>query len=182
MHLKCSLADCYLLEKDNHVCCPRHRRHHSQRCASGIPSVPALFVDAADQHLPQALAAAALDRTYWNEVLDMSRIIVRPCYSQKPTPTNLSQAFIGCPHRSANSLDMEDRLSRFLFANYDSGVADAHPLSSIAGLAAAVIEINGLFVESKVPVRSRVISIHTRALQGHRINQVRRLIGRRKLL
>lgn len=40
---------------------------------------------------------------------------------------------------------MEDRLALFLFADYEPGVAEVRPaMSSIAGLAAAVIEINGL--------------------------------------
>ncbi len=69
---------------------------------------------------------------------------------------------------------MEDRLSRFLFATYESGAAIRRPTaSSIPGLSAAVIEINGLFIESKTPLRSRIVSIHA-AAEGNNagINQV----------
>ncbi len=73
--------------------------------------------------------AAAIDPASWPDIADLSRILV----------------FWGCPHRSTGVLDMEDRLSRFLFADYDTGVAEFRPsASSIAGLSASVIEINGL--------------------------------------
>ncbi|KAK7409059.1 hypothetical protein QQX98_008763 [Neonectria punicea] len=104
-----------------------------------------------------ALAAAALDTSSWMEISEMSRILL----------------FIGCPHRCLNSLDMEDRLSPFLFASYDADIAKVRPsASSITGLAAAIIEINGLFVESKIALRSSVISIHARPSQGS-INQTK---------
>jgi hypothetical protein len=73
--------------------------------------------------------AAAIDPASWPDIADLSRVLV----------------FLGCPHRSTGALDMEDRLSRFLFADYDAGVAKIRPsASSIAGLSASVIEINGL--------------------------------------
>jgi len=57
---------------------------------------------------------------------------------------------------------MEDRLSRFLFASYDADMAKRRPTaSSIAGLSAAVMGINALFIESKVPLRSRLISVYS---------------------
>jgi len=57
---------------------------------------------------------------------------------------------------------MEDRLARFLFAGYDPAMAERRPTaSSIAGLAAAVMEINALFIESKVPLRSRLITVYS---------------------
>lgn len=69
---------------------------------------------------------------------------------------------------------MEDRLSRFLFATYDSVATEVGPnlVSSVQGLAAAVMEVNGLFVESKVPLRSTLISIHAGTAPG-KINPVR---------
>ncbi|KAK5988121.1 Ankyrin-3-like protein [Cladobotryum mycophilum] len=102
-----------------------------------------------------ALAAAALDRTNWMDIYEMSRILV----------------FLGCPHRSLDNLDMEERLSRFLYASYDVNVAEVRPsVSSIADFAAAVTEINGLFVESKITLRSRIVSVHGRS-KDNDINQ-----------
>lgn len=69
---------------------------------------------------------------------------------------------------------MEDRLTRFLFTNYvysDSKIRP--PVSSISGLANAVIEINGLFAESKVPLRSRVISLYSEGADNSNICHVR---------
>ena len=81
---------------------------------------------------------------------------------------------MGCPHRSFSKSDMEDRLSRFLFANYDPYKSGIRPsISSIPGLADAVLEINGLFIESKVPLRCRVISLHASQTEASGINHVR---------
>ncbi|KAH6609616.1 hypothetical protein Trco_002962 [Trichoderma cornu-damae] len=92
-----------------------------------------------------ALVAAVLDTASWLDIVEMSRILV----------------FLGSPHRSVDHFDMEDRLSRFLFGGFDSGVADVRPsASAISGFAAAAMEINGLFIESKIPLRSRAVSVH----------------------
>ncbi|KXX79910.1 Ankyrin-2 [Madurella mycetomatis] len=53
---------------------------------------------------------------------------------------------------------MEERLCRLLFAPYNKGTLHFIPsVSSVSALAAAVIEINGLFVDSKAPLRSRLV-------------------------
>jgi hypothetical protein len=68
---------------------------------------------------------------------------------------------------------MEDRLSRFLFASYDKEATRFTPsASSIPGLAAAVVEINGLFVDSKTLLRSRSVSIHAGSRTVSHINPV----------
>ncbi|UKZ73022.1 hypothetical protein TrVFT333_000661 [Trichoderma virens FT-333] len=92
-----------------------------------------------------ALVAAALDTASWMDIVEMSRIMV----------------FLGSPHRSVDHFDMEDRLSRFLFGGFDSGIAEIRPsASAISGFAAAAMEINGLFIESKITLRSRAVSVH----------------------
>ena len=69
---------------------------------------------------------------------------------------------------------MENRLARFLFTPYGSVASDVSPaVSSIQGLANAVIEINGLFIESRILLRSHVISIHAPSFPGGKINSVR---------
>ncbi len=56
---------------------------------------------------------------------------------------------------------MGDRLSYFLLANYDASVIERRPsVASIAALSAAVVEINGLFIESKVALRIGLVSIY----------------------
>ncbi|OTA02295.1 hypothetical protein A9Z42_0026630 [Trichoderma parareesei] len=87
-----------------------------------------------------ALVAANLDAKSWTDIVEMSRIMV----------------FHGSPHRSVDHFDMEDRLSRFLFADFEAGLATVRPpASAVSGFAAAAIEINGLFAESKVLLRTR---------------------------
>ncbi|KAK4209227.1 ankyrin repeat-containing domain protein [Rhypophila decipiens] len=92
-----------------------------------------------------ALVAAVLDPGAWPDVADMSRILI----------------FCGCPQRSTGYLDMEHRLCRFVYESSTKAVSDVTPsASSIAGLAAATIEVNGLFVDSKASLRCRIISVH----------------------
>ncbi|TFB03946.1 Ankyrin-3 [Trichoderma ghanense] len=108
-----------------------------------------------------ALVAANLDTNSWLDIAEMSRIMVRltafivnekHCRSDQGT----WQVFHGSPHRSVDHFDMEDRLSRFLFAGFDSGIATVRPsASAISGFAAAAMEINGLFAESKILLRTR---------------------------
>lgn len=103
-----------------------------------------------------ALSAAAADIASWVDITEMSRILV----------------FLGSPHRSVDHFDMEDRLSRFLFGAFDSGIAEIRPsTSAISGFAAAAVEINGLFVESKILLRSRVVSIYHEDGYSSKINK-----------
>ncbi|KAK0645716.1 ankyrin repeat-containing domain protein [Cercophora newfieldiana] len=93
-----------------------------------------------------ALVAGALEDSSWQAVMDLTRVLV----------------FCGCPHRTASIMDLEDRLCRFFFADYAADGINIRPsASSVASLATAVTEVNGLFVNSKVPLRSRIISIHS---------------------
>ncbi|KAM0415652.1 hypothetical protein ACHAPT_013402 [Fusarium lateritium] len=111
-----------------------------------------------------ALALAALEGPRWRDISEMSRLLASRYRLGQHTEQrpNLLQVFTGCPHRSFNKTDMEDRLTRFLFTNYDPSDSKVQPsVPSIPGLADAVIEINGLFAESKVPLRSRVISLYS---------------------
>lgn len=86
---------------------------------------------------------------------------------------NLPQVFLGSPHRSVDHFDMEDRLSRFLFGAFDSEIAGIRPsASAISGFAAAAMEINGLFVESKILLRSRAVSVHHQEGYSSKINKV----------
>ncbi|KAL7814629.1 ankyrin repeat-containing domain protein [Trichoderma aethiopicum] len=103
-----------------------------------------------------ALVAANLDTSSWLDIAEMSRIMV----------------FHGSPHRSVDHFDMEDRLSRFLFANYDAGTATVRPpASAISGFAAAAMEINGLFAESKVLLRTRAVNIYYTDVIWAKINK-----------
>ncbi|KAM0254706.1 hypothetical protein ACHAQJ_006487 [Trichoderma viride] len=83
-----------------------------------------------------------------------------------------SQVFLGSPHRSVDQFDMEDRLSRFLFGAFDSGIAEIRPpASAISGFAAATVEINGLFIESKITLRSRAVSVHHQEGDSSKMNK-----------
>jgi hypothetical protein len=92
-----------------------------------------------------ALVTAALDPTVCGDIVDLTRMVV----------------FHGSPHRTTSALDMEDRLCRFFFSDYDDHVSEFRPsASSVTSLATAVTEVNGLFIMSKVPLRARLVSIH----------------------
>lgn len=69
---------------------------------------------------------------------------------------------------------MEDRLSRFLFGDFETGIADIRPsASAVSGFAAAAVEINGLFIESKILLRSRAVSFYHDEGDESKINKVR---------
>ena len=69
---------------------------------------------------------------------------------------------------------MEDRLSRFLFADYDPRIAIVRPsASAVSGFAAAAMEINGLFAESKILLRTRAVSVHHTESGFSHINKVK---------
>lgn len=71
-------------------------------------------------------------------------------------------------------MDMEDILSRFLFVSRDAEASKAWPhVSLILEFAEAVIEINGFFTESKIPLRSRILSLYAEETNKGHINQVK---------
>jgi hypothetical protein len=83
-----------------------------------------------------------------------------------------NQLFYGCPHMSYDQLDMEDRLSRFLFAQYEKEVPRiAGAVASIQGLARAVMRTNGLYLDSKHALRAHIISVYSPG-EGSSINPV----------
>ncbi|KAL4967300.1 ankyrin repeat-containing domain protein [Aspergillus stella-maris] len=87
----------------------------------------------------------ALVRASWAEIGTYARILV----------------FSGSPHRSFDRSDMKDRLSAFVFGSYRLGWLQKSPtLAVIPGLVEAVMEINGLFVQSKAYLRSYMLSVH----------------------
>ncbi|KAL4793503.1 hypothetical protein BDV19DRAFT_366561 [Aspergillus venezuelensis] len=56
---------------------------------------------------------------------------------------------------------MKDRLSAFVFGPYRPGWLQKSPaLAMVSGLVEAVIEINGLFVQTKACLRSYMLSVH----------------------
>lgn len=125
----------------------------------------------------QALVTAALDTDSWMDIAEMSRIMVSlmALWSMRRCRVlTTTQVFHSSPHRSVDHFDMEDRLSRFLFGGFDSGVAEIRPsASAISGFAAAVMEINGLFIESKITLRTRAVSVHYQDIYWSKMNKVR---------
>ncbi|KAK4195491.1 ankyrin repeat-containing domain protein [Triangularia verruculosa] len=121
-------------------------------------------------NLLRGLVELSADRSMMLIAHDMGCIIVKEALIMAitnpdswPGIAESSHAFVflGCPHRSADVTDMEDRLSFFVFSEYDWGTTMVRPsATTIAPLAAAVVEINSQFVLSKVPLRIRLISIH----------------------
>ncbi|KAI6366356.1 hypothetical protein MCOR25_005171 [Pyricularia grisea] len=119
---------------------------------------PVLFVahDIGATILKDALTFAGLEPRLYGEIFDYTRVLI----------------FYGCPHRSINKMDMENRIVRFAF-NHDGGkLQDGAAITSLRGFADAVIEINNAFVESKHSFRSYVFSIHAGLGAEGDVNQV----------
>ncbi|KAL2842896.1 ankyrin repeat-containing domain protein [Aspergillus pseudoustus] len=95
--------------------------------------------------LKDALYLATVHGGEWAQITAYARVLL----------------FSGCPHRSIDTLDLKDRLSAFVNGAYKPGWLQTRPtLALISGLVEAVTEINGLFVESKVYLRSYMLSVH----------------------
>ncbi|CAG8981962.1 hypothetical protein HYALB_00004824 [Hymenoscyphus albidus] len=68
---------------------------------------------------------------------------------------------------------MQDKISQFLFTAHNQYKTAVKPLlSSVKWLADAVIEINGLFIDSKVYLRSHLISIVANDSKDGLVNNV----------
>ncbi|CAG8956333.1 hypothetical protein HYFRA_00003713 [Hymenoscyphus fraxineus] len=107
-----------------------------------------------------------------SEIFDYTRMLVRLL----PNPGGIShdqQVFSGCPHRSEDEADMQDKISQFLFTTHNQYNTAVKPLlSSVKWLADTIIEINGLFIDSKVYLRSHLISIIANESKDGLVNHV----------
>jgi hypothetical protein len=56
---------------------------------------------------------------------------------------------------------MENRIARFLFGHFkENGIGDSVTTTSTQNLVAALMEINGLFLESKNVLRTHIVSVY----------------------
>ncbi|KAI0850334.1 ankyrin repeat-containing domain protein [Daldinia vernicosa] len=93
-----------------------------------------------------ALSQASQTVGSWMEILDYTRMLV------------LSH----CPHRCKSLIGMQDSLSRLLFTSPLELEIPLRPsTAALPGLAAAIVEINGSFISSKVLLRTRLVSSYT---------------------
>ncbi|KAG5802839.1 hypothetical protein H9Q71_012575 [Fusarium xylarioides] len=93
-----------------------------------------------------ALITAFLDRSSWQDISEMTRVLI----------------FNGCPYRQRDTTDLETRLASFLYANYSQASGKSRPSApSISGLAKAIIQVNGLFITSHIALRSWIINLHS---------------------
>ncbi|PNP79771.1 hypothetical protein FNYG_06864 [Fusarium nygamai] len=93
-----------------------------------------------------ALITASLDRSSWQDISEMTRVLI----------------FNGCPHRQRDTADLETRLASFLYANYSQDSGKPRPsAASISGLTRAIIQVNGLFITSHISLRSWIINLHS---------------------
>ncbi|KAE8144895.1 ankyrin repeat-containing domain protein [Aspergillus avenaceus] len=121
-------------------------RHQAQCLLDSLTALRETGPKACDSPTSQIAFYLAMNHgTRWCEITDYSRTLI----------------FSGCPHRSLDRLDMHDRISRFLLGAYKPGCLKARPtFASVPGLSDAILEVNGLFVESKVCLRCYMLSIH----------------------
>ncbi|KAI1213089.1 ankyrin repeat-containing domain protein [Annulohypoxylon truncatum] len=93
-----------------------------------------------------ALALAELNPRSYGDIFDSSRVLV----------------FYGCLHRTTDILEMEDRLSKFLYGHILLEGPTPPPLvNSTRHLAEAIMSINALFTDSKQMFLSSILSIYS---------------------
>ncbi|KAF4954943.1 hypothetical protein FSARC_11972 [Fusarium sarcochroum] len=98
-----------------------------------------------------ALVTAALERDEWKDISEMTRVLI----------------FNDYPHRYHYAGDLENRLTNFIFQTFDPKQGKVRPTaSSIAGISETIVQVNGLFIDSKVPLRSWITNIHTHDAEG----------------
>ncbi|KAI0101765.1 ankyrin repeat-containing domain protein [Nemania sp. FL0031] len=105
-----------------------------------------LFVahDLGGMIVKDALTVSGLNPALYAEIFDFTRIIV----------------FYGCPHRSLDDDEMEDKLTRFLYRPGQPEEPKLHPSGkSTRALARALIDINQLYMDSKHMFRCYIFSI-----------------------
>ncbi|KAJ8131366.1 hypothetical protein O1611_g2263 [Lasiodiplodia mahajangana] len=92
-----------------------------------------------------ALMVSGLRSTPYAEIFDFTRVLV----------------FYGCPHRSLNDDEMEDKLTRFLYRSCSPDESNLPLLGqSMTALARAVIDINQLYIDSKHTLQCYILSIY----------------------
>ncbi|QMW36872.1 hypothetical protein G4B11_000108 [Aspergillus flavus] len=104
-----------------------------------------------------ALQLAAIDSAKWAGIADYARTLI----------------FSGCLQRSSDDLELQNQVSAFLLGVYKPELLKISPsLAYVPGIIDATVEINGLFVESKVYLRSYMVSIHAHESTPGRIHHV----------
>ncbi|KAI0908601.1 ankyrin repeat-containing domain protein [Ustulina deusta] len=99
----------------------------------------------------KALTLASQAKSPHGEIFDACRTLV----------------FFDCPHRSANTLDMEDKLARLLYGRAENSSSHIRPnIAALSGLATSILETNESFIASKFLVRSYLVSVHEDAMLG----------------
>ncbi|KAI0146016.1 ankyrin repeat-containing domain protein [Hypoxylon sp. NC0597] len=97
----------------------------------------------------EALTVAGLNPRSHGDIFDYTRVLL----------------FYGCPHRAVNVLDMENKMSRFIYGQNQQESPIFPPLvNSIGYLAEAIMTINNLFMDSKQMFRSYIFSMFS---DGH---------------
>ncbi|KAF7897422.1 hypothetical protein EAF00_005650 [Botryotinia globosa] len=95
-----------------------------------------------------ALVAASTGMGDWDDILDCSRVLL----------------FSDCPHKSRDRNRFENSLGYTLFATRPDFPQSASPLfftgSLMSKLASEIMEVNALFILSKLHLRSHLISIY----------------------
>ncbi|KAI2464185.1 hypothetical protein F4781DRAFT_413906 [Annulohypoxylon bovei var. microspora] len=93
-----------------------------------------------------ALTLAGLNSRRYGNIFDSSRVLL----------------FYGCPHRAADNLEMEARLSKFVYGHtFPEGPTFPPLVKSMRHLAEAIMSINALFIDSKHMPQSYILSMYS---------------------
>ncbi|KAK7931144.1 hypothetical protein PG985_001856 [Apiospora marii] len=92
----------------------------------------------------EALVRAGLDPKSFGGIFDFTRVLL----------------FYGCPHRARGLLDMQQRLSQFIYKSNATAQLPPGTTGSIPHLAEAVQDVNNLFFESKHYYHCAIVSVY----------------------
>ncbi|KAI1123725.1 ankyrin repeat-containing domain protein [Nemania abortiva] len=104
-----------------------------------------------------ALTIASRSQSLHKEIFNMCRILV----------------FFNCLHQSADVLDIENKLARFLYGRGGGPSSHIQPtVAALPSLATSILEINESFIESRFPLWGFLISTYEDAKLGLRASQM----------
>ncbi|KAF4466267.1 ankyrin repeat [Fusarium albosuccineum] len=110
---------------------------------------PSKSISRADSEaMRQALAFVALDRANYADIVASTNLLI----------------FVDCPHRATTRYEIVNPVAQWLSRDVD--IWSPVLLRSIDALAAEVIEVNELFLETKIPYSVKVASVYSTKLSS----------------
>ena len=91
--------------------------------------------------------------------LEHGEDLLLDCRRLGKVSTDMLQIFFGCPHRCSTARELEDRTARLLLANEKVHLCSF--ATTIRDLRKSIVEINGAFLTSKIPLIANILNIYS---------------------